>query len=94
MKKIIKDTLYDTENAEMLAAAATNEIEGICCFGEILYRTESGKYFIGIVSSENRSIYRMNIMDIQAISEKKAKKWISENADIETYIRIFGEIED
>ncbi len=102
MRKIINQKMYNTETATMVASC-TN---GYGCgdfhhIKEQLYRKKTGEYFLygyggamtmyaecrGGNSWTGGSI-------IFPLTEGEAQEWVMEHCDADTYIAIFGEVEE
>ena len=102
MKKIIKNTLCNTETAKLLGSFENGERPGdIGYIREVLYRTKSGAYFLHAEGGAGtryaqqtepnhwRSGERITLLDLES-----AQKWAEEHLDGDEYIKAFGEPEE
>lgn len=101
MKKVINNTLYNTETAKRLGSYQHLYPGDLYYFSEELYRTKSGKYFIygeGGPTSKYSEMTGNNSWSggekIIPISEGKAKEWAEQYLDGDEYIAAFGDPED
>ena len=101
MKKVIKNSVYDTDTAERigewdsgLRPSDFNYLE------ESLYRTKSGKYFLhGSGGANTRyGVWHGNSGSggekIMPMSYDEAREWAEEHMDGDSYIAAFGDPED
>ncbi len=101
MKTIIKNKLYDTETAKLLGDYSngdyTTDFEYYC---EELYRKKNGEFFLyghGGCRSPYAEKSGNNIKSGEQIipfSDDEAKKWAEKHLDADTYIDIFGIVEE
>ena len=102
MKGIIFDKLYDTATARKIASW-NMDIPGKKHLYEILYRKENGEFFLhstrGVVP-ECTTIFIENVAfdgDEQILlfnGENEVKEWLMQHADANTYIDLFGDVEE
>lgn len=87
MAKFFMDgKLYDTERAEKIFTSHT--LQSVFEFPEdfTLYRTERGNWF-----SIRKNF--IGIIERRTETEEKVKQILMDNNDVETYERLFGEVE-
>ena len=77
MKKIICKVEYDTEASELIAKKTVGQFGDPDGYEEVLYKTESGKFFLYTNGGEE-SPYKKE--DIKRLAAAKAEEWLSENA--------------
>ncbi|MZQ99546.1 MAG: hypothetical protein GT601_17910 [Acidaminobacter sp.] len=104
MKQIVYGKLYDTDSATLLAKWQNNFSEDdIEFFGEELYKTCRGSYFLVETSSglefestEYESKQKGKEPElttrIKPISAIEAKNWCEDNVSSDDYINIFGPV--
>ena len=100
MKKIINGKQFNTETAKFLGCAFAGTPGTFEYYGEDLYLTKSGNYFLygeggalspyATWSGDNRGPGEK----IVPMSEDGAKKWAEENLSGDEYENIFGEVEE
>ena len=102
MKKVIDGKCYNTETAEELAywSNGLGPTDWHYC-SETLHRTGKGSYFLfgeggGLTKyAERYGSMRGPGSTIVPLSESEARKWVEEHDfDGDTYMRIFGEVEE
>ena len=101
MKKIINGKLYDTETAKALASRDNHCQPGSFDYvEEILYRKKTGEFFLR-GSGGARTIYAepceggsRGSSRILPLTVAEAREWAEAYADADTYIEIFGEVEE
>lgn len=102
MKKIINGKTYNTETAEMVASYSNGGgWRDFRHYEESLYKKKTGEFFL-FGEGGAMTKYSERISDnswgggnkIIPLSEDKAKKWMEEYADVEDYIKVFGEPEE
>lgn len=101
MKKVIKNSVYDTETATRLGyydnGFPSDDHE---YFEEALYRTKSGKYFLygkgGWASpySTHRGLNVVGSEKIEPLTYDEATEWAQERLDGDEYVNLFGDPED
>ena len=101
MKKIINSKLYDTETAKEIGST----YNGLNCGDssyceEKLYLKKTGEFFLygegGPMTKYGRAVgdgYAWG-ESIVPIDIADAKKWVQENLDVETYVNLFGVVEE
>ena len=77
MKKIICNTVYDTQAATLVFKKTYGAFGDADGYEETLYKTESGKLFIYTNGGEASKYIKE---DIKRISAAKADEWLAENA--------------
>ena len=102
MKKIINGKMYNTETAEEINDwENTPYNSNYIYFREYLYRKKTGEFFLygyGNASSpyceETADRMRSPGEKIVPISEEHAKTWVEEHCCVDTYIELFGDVEE
>ena len=101
MKKIINNKMYNTETATEVASYDNGCYLGdFRHFREELYRKRTGEFFLygsgGAMSKYSKPCGsgRSGGDQIIPMSESKAKRWVMEHCDADTYIKLFGEVEE
>lgn len=101
MKKIINGKKYDTTTATLVAEWSNGYGSGdFHHCSEELYQKRTGEFFLfgegGPLSkyaetSDGNNCYgeRISLMD-----ENEAKYWVMENCSADTYIELFGDVEE
>lgn len=100
MRKIINGKLYDTEVAELLGSMEQGHEGDFSYIYEALFRTKRGTYFIhgeggGLTRYRQKygNLYGYG-EDIRVLSEAEARKWVEINLDADSYVNIFGGVEE
>lgn len=88
MKAVIKDKLYDTEGAEMIADWNNGELDSaVDKVIEELYLTKKGNYFLykygGLMLEHEGKV------GIKPLNEEEVKKWLEATKNAEAYIELF-----
>lgn len=99
MKKIINSKLYDTDTAEVIGSYGYSGWDYY--IGEMLYRKHTGEFFLHR-AEDIRTSYSISSGDewmscgecIIPYTEKDAKAWAEKHLDVDTYIGIFGAVEE
>lgn len=100
-KKIINGKMYNTETAKELADY-WNGYHGHD-FGytwEYLFIKKTGEYFLygegGALSRYAEHVAGGSVFGRKIIpmTEKEAQEWVMEHCDADTYIKLFGEVEE
>lgn len=99
MKKIINGRLYDTATAELIDSRACGE--DIDRIEETLYRKKTGEFFLH-GSGGPRTSYAKECgsdsygWDEEIIPEDSfdVKEWVADYCDADTYIKLFGPVEE
>lgn len=102
MKKIIKKKVYDTATAQRLGEYAPNPYRSdFSYFCETLYRKKTGEFFLhgeGNAASKYARSCGQNEWcwgeKIVPLSYEAAQQWAEEHLDGDSYIEIFGELEE
>lgn len=102
MKKIIKNKLYDTDTAQCLGEYAPNPYRSdFSYFCETLYRKKTGEFFLhgegNAASKYARSCgpnEKCEGEKIIPLTYEDAQQWAEEHLDGDSYIEIFGELEE
>lgn len=100
MKKVINGSLCNTDTARRLGGWDNGQ-NGLYEYGESLYRTKSGKYFINSWGGAGTSCAQSTGTGswksgekIQLLSPEDAREWAEEHLSGEEYIAAFGEPEE
>lgn len=102
MKKIINGKMYNTETAMEIDSYSNDYgYDDFDYVSETLYIKKTGEFFL-LGDGSARSIYskscgnnsRIGCKLIIPLSEEEAKEWILENCKTDTYIKLFGEVEE
>ena len=101
MKKIIKKKVYDTETAKAVAFYSNGYGWGnfyhVC---ETLYRKKTGEFFLhgcgGAMTEYSEFKYGCwsGGERIVPMTDEETKVWVTAFCDADTYIAIFGEVEE
>lgn len=102
MKKIINGKMYNTETAKEIAYYSNGRsYSDFSYVEETLYRKKTGEFFLygsGGAMSRYSVSYGQNTWSgneaIIPLTEAKAKVWMERYADADTYIEVFGEVEE
>ena len=101
MKKVIKNTLYDTDTATQLAQYKSKlPVNDFAYYTEELYRTKFGKYFLYGEGGGNSRYGEWHGNSggpgekIIPMSYDDATEWAQKNLNGDEYIKIFGEPDD
>lgn len=76
MKRIICNTEYDTESAELIKKVTSGSFGDPCGYEETLYKTEGGKFFLYTNGGEESKYTKENIT---RMSSAKANEWLANN---------------
>lgn len=100
MRKIINGRMYDTETAQFLAEWEAHK-HNFNWVRERLYRKKTGEYFLhgegGPASCWGQQVDNNSYTggeDIVPMSEANARAWAEKHLDADTYIQIFGPVEE
>ena len=100
-KKIINNHMYNTETAKQLGYWSNGYTPSDFYFAEeTLYQKDTGEYFLvgcgGAMSSysEFDEDFRCGSTIFIPFTEEEAKKWVMDRLDADTYITLFGKIEE
>lgn len=101
MKKIINNKMYNTETATMVASYNNGcSMSDFCHFSEELYLKKTGEFFLcgsgGAMSKYARPFDNgwSGSSQIIPMTENAAKEWVMDRCDTDTYINLFGEVEE
>lgn len=101
MRKIINSKMYNTETATEVASYDNGCSMGdFRHYSEELYRKKTGEFFLygcgGAMSKYSKSCNNgwSGGSQIIPMSENKAKAWVMAHCDAETYVALFGEVEE
>ena len=101
MKKIINNKMYNTETATEVASYDNGcYLSDFRHFREELYRKRTGEFFLygcgGAMSKYAKSCGNgwSGGSQIIPLAEKDAQKWVEKHCDADTYINLFGEVEE
>lgn len=101
MKAIINGKMYDTDTATAVDNYRYSYPNDLHYYSEVLYRKKTGEYFLcgegGPASKyceylDARS--RTSGCRIIPLSIEEAKKWVEEYRSADTYIKLFGPVEE
>ena len=101
MKQVIENKMYNTETAKEVASYSNgygwNDFRHIC---ETLYRKRTGEFFLYGCGGA-MTIYgtpcgnsRTGGEEITPLPDCEAKMWVMKHCDVNTYITLFGEVEE
>ena len=102
MKKIINYKMYNTETATMVASYTNGYgFSDFHYIGEELYRKKTGEYFLygrgGAMTMYGECCGSNSWSGGSAIfplTVDEAQEWVMEHCDADTYISLFGEVEE
>lgn len=101
MKKIIKNKVYDTDTAKLLAEYDSGNRGDFHWYCEELYQKKTGEFFIygeGNAASPYSQKVDTNTWSgscaIVPMSYDEAREWAEKKLDADEYISIFGEPEE
>ena len=99
MKSIINGKLYNTETADRIGG--TSQGHDFYNVTEILYRKKNGEFFLHAEGGPATIYGKIDESGNRCFGEKlipysvtEAKEWSEENLDVDTFIRIFGPVEE
>ena len=101
MKKIIKGRLYNTETAKYVANYSWGGPSDFHHVDEDLYRKQTGEFFLH-GEGGTLSKYRSPVdgggwtsgEDIIPMSDLDAQEWIEAHCDVDTYVKLFGDVKE
>lgn len=100
-KKIINNRMYDTETAKQLGYWSNEYNYNDLYFAEeTLYQKNTGEYFLvgcgGAMSSYSESVEdsRCGSTIFIPFTDEEAKQWVLDRLDADTYVALFGEVEE
>ena len=102
MKKILNGKMYNTETAEEIGSWENTPYKSnYIYFKEYLYRKKTGEFFLygsGNASSKycevTADMMRSPGEKIVPLTKKEAMVWVENYSDVDTYIELFGEVEE
>ena len=102
MKAIINYKLYNTETAKELVSYCNGFGQGDFRYiHETLYRKKTGEYFLyghgGAMTIYCKPCGNNSWSGggaIRPFTEREAQKWVMEHCDADTFINLFGEVEE
>ena len=101
MKAVIKNKLYNTETAKEIAYWSNGMSYSDFRFAEeTLYQKKTGGFFVlghgGAMSCYGEACTGGYCAgsSIRPLTIKEAKEWLEEYADADTYITVFGDVEE
>ena len=105
MKKVIKNKVYDTDKATLVAEAhhPNRHYAGGVTVKQWLYRKKTGEYFLHYVgiSDALHNLHLDNVWfdgsekgNIAPLTYAQAQKWAEQELPAEKWIELFGDIED
>ena len=102
MKKIINGKMYNTETATEIGSWENTPYKSnYIYFKEYLYRKRTGEFFLygsGNAASkyceETADRMRSPGKKIIPLTTKEAMAWVENYSDVDTYIELFGEVEE
>jgi hypothetical protein len=101
MKAVIKNKLYNTETAKEITSWSNGmSYSDFRFLEETLYQKKTGEFFV-LGHGGAMSPYREACTGgycagsgIRPLTIKEAKEWLEEYADADTYITVFGDVEE
>ena len=102
MQKIINGRMYNTNTATEIGWRENTANRGdYSYYREYLYRKKTGEFFLYGYGNAASGYCQLNANilyepgeKIIPISEEGAKTWVEQHCDIDTYIDLFGEVEE
>ena len=102
MRKIINKKMYDTDTAEFVEVFENTPYRSNAYyFKEKLYRKKTGEFFLygyGNAASKYCQSDAVGMREpgkkIVPMSEDEAKTWVERYCDVDTYIELFGAVEE
>ena len=101
MNRIVKGKLYDTSTAEEIGRRSYGCAKDLDRFTEILYRKTNGELFLYGSGGPLSCYYRRLSGNCRASGESilcgpdfDPQKWAMDNLDGDSYIRLFGPVEE
>ena len=101
MKKIIKNKVYDTDTAKLIADVPHSNIhngEGTC--EQRLYQKKNGEFFFWLAGARTDSISNLVLTlcdrerHIYPVNYEEARYWAERELSADAYLSIFGEPEE
>ena len=101
MKKINNGKLYDTETATAVGSWSYGYGRDLDRVTETLYVKKNGEYFVHGTGGPNSQYCQHTACnewcggeDILCVSIDKAKEWVEQHLDADTYISLFGSVSE
>lgn len=102
MRKIINKKMYDTDTAEFVEVFENTPYRSNAYyFKEKLYRKKTGEFFLHGYGNALTRYAEVTIGGMCSPGEKiipltkeEVKNWVEQKGDIDTYIELFGEVEE
>lgn len=101
MKKIINGKMYDTDTAKELVSVTNGYCMGDLYYSKTaLYQKRTGEYFVysegGPMSEygDNVGYERTWGCRFEPATERSAKEWIAKHCDGDTYLSLFGNVDE
>ena len=102
MRKIINKKMYDTETAECVEEFENTLYKGNAhYYKESLYRKKTGEFFLYGYGNARTKYAAVTIGGMYSpdekiipLSEEEAMDWMEQHGDVDTYIELFGEVEE
>lgn len=95
-RKIIDGKLYDTNTANYIGHWDNGEdYDSLYYYGEDLYQKKNGEFFIEKDGIPRKS-YGSTVFgsELGTIEDEDARKWIERHLSADTYIELFGDVEE
>ena len=102
MRKIINKKMYDTETAECVEEFENTPYKGNAhYYKESLYRKKTGEFFLYGYGNARTKYAAVTIGGMYSpdekiipLSEDEAKNWMEQYGNVDTYIELFGEVDE
>ena len=102
MRKIINKKMYDTDTADFVEEFENTPYKNnYQYYIKTLYRKKTGEFFLhgyGNAASKYAEVRADRMRSpgeiIIPLTEDEAKNWVEQYSDVDTYIELFGEIEE
>lgn len=101
MKKVINKKMYNTETATEVASYDNGYgCDDFYHVGEELYLKKTGEFFLyghgGAMTDYGKPCGngRSGGSSIIPMTENQAKEWVLNHCDVDTYVTLFGEVEE
>lgn len=92
MKKIINGKMYNTETAEEICKYSSGQYGDFECIRKTLFKKKTGEFFLKAYGGAMTSYEGEET--IEPLTEEEAKSFVERNGSVETYIELFGEVEE
>mgnify|MGYP000062577045 CR=1 FL=1 len=100
MNRVIGGKMYDTKTAKCVGTYSYGDPNEPEHYTESLYQKRTGEFFLygeGGPESLYSHTIRMGVCgdwDITPYCDEGAKSWVEQNCDGDTYVKLFGEVEE